>query len=245
MTQTNGCFKRVWKWLKEQTKNDQWESVFTILLIAGADKRGALPNEALYLGWQLWEIGDHRFVDVLLKADRRDAAVEMLFQWARSNSDETKTVRQILGALIQVSPTKEVTDFSADWIKSRTGHSLESLAVLRPLLKEAPDDTLLKIAQELLKKTTDPRLYWSILELIIQTTKEPSAITRAEELLSMETSLSFRQNLAYSYGTLLLALLDCDKPTTRLKTCAREWIELHAHRFPDVAESVEAGLERS
>lgn len=134
---------------------------------------------------------------MLLEADRSESAAEKLFSWARSNPNDAKTTNTILSALLQVAPTEQVIKFSAEWIKSKEELGFDSLAVLRPLLEKAPDADLICIARNLLDSAREPQLIWSILELLIRTVKEPSAIARATQLVNIETNLAFRRSLSY------------------------------------------------
>lgn len=233
-------FQACWEWLTRHKKHEQWEDVFWFLLHAAADCREALPPAATKRAWEMWEKGNRRLVGVLLEANQSEAMIEKLFSWVRSNPDETKTANTILAALLRVSPSSHVIEYSSQWIKSKSDHSFELLAVLRPLLELAPDADLIRIAQELLKKSRETQLTWSILELLIRTVKEPAAISRANQLVNIEAALSFRRNLGYSYGALLLALFKSEGKTPGLHDCARQWLNLHAHRYDELAASIAA-----
>jgi hypothetical protein len=233
-------FQACWEWLNCQTKHEQWEDVFWFLLYAAAELRDALPPAAIKRAWELWEKGNRRLVGVLLEADQSEAMAEKLFSWVRLHPDETDTSNTILSALLRVSPSKQVIEFASHWIKSKPDHSFESLAVIRPLLKLAPDADLIGITQGLLKEAREPLLNWSILELLIQTLKEPSAIVRAQQLVNIEAALSFRRNLGSSCGTLLLVLFESEESTPTLHDCARQWLTFYAHTYEELAASIAA-----
>ena len=172
----------------------------------------------------------------------RNPTAERLFSWVRSNTNEQETVNEILPALLKIRPNQQVIEFSTNWIKTNGHRSFNSLAVLRPLLSLAPDVDLINIAQDLLEKGGNVQLNLSILEMLISTVKDASAIDKAKRLICMDADLSFRRSLAYSYGSLLLALFGCEESTDRLQLSTRRWLNFHKHNYVELAESIAAHL---
>lgn len=233
-------FSSCWDWLSKSSKNEQWGDVFWFLLHAGAECNTPVPAPALKKAWELWEKGETRWIGVLIEADHTDEACKELFAWVLSHPDEHETVKTILPALLRVMPTNQVIEYATQWIKSRETHGPDSLGVLRTLLEKSPQEDLASIARQILNTTIEPQLHWSILELLIRTTKDDRAIARAQDLLKIEATLAFRRGLAYFAGGLFLALFECGERSVSLNDAAKEWIDWHAHKYSDLATNLHA-----
>ncbi|MBX9569610.1 MAG: hypothetical protein K2X77_11975 [Candidatus Obscuribacterales bacterium] len=240
---SKSVFQACWDWLKNHKKHRQWEDVFWFLLQAAAESKETPPPASIKHAWELWELGNKRWVGVMLEADRTEEMAERLFSWVCSNPEEVKTVNTILAGLLRTFPSKELSEYSSNWIKTKSKHDFESLAVLRPLLAQRPDPQLVHITKSLLVRSRNPMLTWSILELLIRTAQEPSSIQRAKQLVDIEASLSFRRDLGLSGGLLIETLLEVDGVTPELRKSGQTWLRLHEHRYSELSQSIRKHLD--